>query len=244
MKKFSIAIVIILMVSAISCKNSSDKPTAKDQNPKSGSMELAQATSQGSATTPAAIPNPFKAPPSILPVTSTAPGMNPPHGQPNHRCDIPVGAPLNSPPKSSTSAPSATAPSNSPVQITTTPITSSQLNAPYQTTAAGMNPPHGQPNHRCDIAVGVPLDSPPGTGKTTPPASSQPTAPYQVTTSPSTASQPNSPIQITTTPLPAGQSNAPVQPTAPGMNPPHGQPNHRCDIPVGASLDSPPGTGK
>ena len=26
----------------------------------------------------------------------TAPGMNPPHGQPNHRCDIPVGAPLNS----------------------------------------------------------------------------------------------------------------------------------------------------
>jgi hypothetical protein len=28
----------------------------------------------------------------------TAPGMNPPHGQPNHRCDIAVGAPLNSKP--------------------------------------------------------------------------------------------------------------------------------------------------
>ncbi len=35
-------------------------------------------------------------------------------------------------------------------------------------TAPGMNPPHGQPGHRCDIAVGAPLDSPPGTGKTPP----------------------------------------------------------------------------
>ena len=28
----------------------------------------------------------------------TAPGMNPPHGQPGHRCDIAIGAPLNSKP--------------------------------------------------------------------------------------------------------------------------------------------------
>ncbi len=83
------------------------------------------------------------------------------------------------------------------------------------TTAPGMNPPHGQPNHRCDIAVGAPLDSPAGTGKTTP-----------------VASQQNVPGQTT------------IPPMAPGMNPPHGQPNHRCDIAVGAPLDSPPGTGK
>ena len=80
------------------------------------------------------------------------------------------------------------------------------------TIAPGMNPPHGQPGHRCDIAVGAPLDSPPGTGKT-----------------PLVASQQNVPAQ-TTTPT-----------TVPGMNPPHGQPGHRCDIPVGAPLDSPPG---
>ena len=30
--------------------------------------------------------------------TETPPGMNPPHGQPGHRCEIPVGAPLNSKP--------------------------------------------------------------------------------------------------------------------------------------------------
>lgn len=79
-------------------------------------------------------------------VQKTAPGMNPPHGQPNHRCDIAVGAPLNSPP-----GPTATKPS--PVTINAQP--------PVQT-APGMNPPHGQPNHRCDIAIGAPLNSPVG----------------------------------------------------------------------------------
>ena len=94
--------------------------------------------------------------------------------------------------------------------------------APEPTDAEGMNPPHGQPNHRCDIAVGVPLDSPPGTGKTLPAASGQ-----------------NMPLPTTITPTPTVAS-----PTDPGMNPPHGQPNHRCDIAVGTPLDSPPGTGK
>jgi len=77
----------------------------------------------------------------------TAAGMNPPHGQPNHRCDIPVGAPLNSKPQTATN-PAAT--------ISTTPSP-----ATAQATAPGMNPPHGQPNHRCDIAVGAPLNSKP-----------------------------------------------------------------------------------
>ena len=44
-----------------------------------------------------------------------------------------------------TAAPTATAPQ--PVQQSTT----------VAPTAPGMNPPHGQPGHRCDIAVGAPL---------------------------------------------------------------------------------------
>jgi hypothetical protein len=37
--------------------------------------------------------------PTVQPTTTaTAPGMNPAHGQPGHRCDIPVGQPLNSKP--------------------------------------------------------------------------------------------------------------------------------------------------
>jgi len=38
------------------------------------------------------------------------PGMNPPHGEPGHRCDIAVGAPLNSKPATVTTAPASIAP--------------------------------------------------------------------------------------------------------------------------------------
>lgn len=104
--------------------------------------------------------------------------LNPPHGQPNHRCDIAVGAPLNTPvgakpatpsqpsmlklqPQTQTT-PGQTLPQTAPVQTRaqTTPVKTVPQTTPSQT-AAGLNPPHGQPNHRCDIAVGAPLDSPP-----------------------------------------------------------------------------------
>ncbi|QHL88531.1 hypothetical protein GU926_14245 [Nibribacter ruber] len=75
--------------------------------------------------------------------------MNPPHGQMGHRCDIEVGAPLNSAPKATlpitTSTPVQAAPQ--PVQVTPQPVA----------TAPGMNPPHGQPGHSCSVAVGAPL---------------------------------------------------------------------------------------
>lgn len=80
---------------------------------------------------------------SIASEPVTAPGMNPPHGKPGHRCDIAVGAPLNSKPTSTT----APAPVITPVDNTVV--------------KPGTNPPHGKPGHRCDIAVGAPLDSKP-----------------------------------------------------------------------------------
>ncbi|MFT5254085.1 MAG: hypothetical protein ACI87N_003148 [Flavobacteriales bacterium] len=36
---------------------------------------------------------------------------------------------------------------------------SMQTTIDKQVTAKGMNPPHGEKNHRCDIAVGAPLNS-------------------------------------------------------------------------------------
>lgn len=83
-----------------------------------------------------------------------AAGMNPAHGQPSHRCDIPVGAPLNSPPASTASKP-VVQQQNQPVPTTSSVTTST----PVATTSTpeGMNPPHGQTNHRCDIAVGAAL---------------------------------------------------------------------------------------
>lgn len=71
-------------------------------------------------------------------------GANPPHGQPGHRCDIAVGAPLDG-----SSAVKAAPTQSSPVQI--------QSNSVMGKTGEGLNPPHGQPGHRCDIKVGDPL---------------------------------------------------------------------------------------
>ena len=77
-----------------------------------------------------------------------AKGMNPPHGQPNHRCDIAVGAPLNS--KAIVATPVAT--------VKTPEVTSTSTKI-VETTPSGtkLNPKHGDPGHRCDIAVGAPL---------------------------------------------------------------------------------------
>ena len=75
--------------------------------------------------------------------------INPAHGQPGHRCDIAVGAPLD-----------GSAKPNANVQANTQPVT---INATQNTTTTSnsdlkINPAHGQPGHRCDIAVGAPLD--------------------------------------------------------------------------------------
>lgn len=90
---------------------------------------------------------------------ATAPGMNPPHGQPGHRCDIPVGSPLSQPVKAGANTTTAT-PGQAPATITKFNPATATASAPVKT-APGMNPPHGQPGHRCDIAVGAPLNSAP-----------------------------------------------------------------------------------
>jgi hypothetical protein len=145
--------------------------------------------------------------------TATSAGLNPPHGQPGHRCDIPDGAPLNSAP-----ATAMAQPAQQPVTVKQIAPTMVPATAQAAPTAKGMNPPHGQPGHRCDIAVGAPLNSKPAPAPTT----AQP-----VTATPT--------IQPT-----IAQQPAAVTPTAPGMNPQHGQPGHRCDIAVGAPLNSAP----
>lgn len=162
--------------------------------------------------------------------------LNPEHGQPGHRCDIGVGEPLATPIQT-TGKVTETTPNVAlnpehgkpghrcdlgvgvPLDskpVTTAATTQSQptvINTAATKTAAGMNPAHGMPGHRCDIAVGAPLNSKPA---------AQPTA---------TVSQPM-PV------FPPIQDTSALVKTEPGMNPPHGQPGHRCDILVGAPLDS------
>ena len=71
-------------------------------------------------------------------------GLNPAHGEPGHRCDIAVGAPLNS------------APAAQPAVQATPPVQATPSAAPVAT-GAGLNPAHGQPGHDCSIPVGAPL---------------------------------------------------------------------------------------
>ena len=115
-----------------------------------------------SAIKPAANNNPVATTAPVIqtsttpaPTTSTtAPGLNPPHGKPGHRCDIAVGQPLNGAPAAKTTT--------SPI-VTTPTLPASPLQTTVSSTAPadGLNPAHGQPGHRCDIAVGKPLSSAP-----------------------------------------------------------------------------------
>ncbi|TDN88079.1 hypothetical protein DET49_10929 [Salegentibacter sp. 24] len=67
------------------------------------------------------------------------PDVNPPHGQPGHRCDMPVGASL-------------TEANNTQPEMTTSPIRVRQ-------DKPAKNPPHGEPFHDCSIPVGGDLKS-------------------------------------------------------------------------------------
>lgn len=67
------------------------------------------------------------------------PEVNPAHGLPGHRCDIPVGAPLNSAAKTQSTPEVAPSTTVSPVRLDQTPK---------------VNPPHGQPGHDCSVPVG------------------------------------------------------------------------------------------
>lgn len=81
--------------------------------------------------------------------SNTTAALNPAHGQPGHRCDIPVGAPLDgSAPTSTQVKPQAPTNNISPVRVNN-----------YGTTATPKkNPPHGQPGHDCTIPVGADLN--------------------------------------------------------------------------------------
>jgi hypothetical protein len=208
--KILISSLVISSILFISCKKELEP---QESTPASELVKLGLAQDTTKANSAVQTPAPAANPNTVMGATG---GVNPAHGQPGHRCDVAVGAPLNSPssqPTQQVTAQTQTTPTTA-VVTTTTP-------QPTTPTAKGMNPPHGQAGHRCDIAVGAPLN--PAAAKTT--------------TTQTTAAQPASGTvsqQVTVPPPPAGATNYSV--TAPGMNPPHGQEGHRCDIAVGAAL--------
>ena len=100
-----------------------------------------------------------------LPGLTAGVTLNPKHGQPGHRCDIAEGAPLNTAATNTTVQPNVSpilTPTLTPtVTPTVTPGTDPKkvlpALTPSTTSTGGLNPKHGEPGHRCDIAVGAPL---------------------------------------------------------------------------------------
>ncbi len=157
MKKIIIAACVAF--SFISCDNNNE--TTKPEVSTNGTSEKNESTTEENTIT-------------IEPVstnnteTSSTGKLNPPHGEPSHRCEIPVGAPLDSEPNKTVIDNSANNATNNSSSTTITPTfsnpnttnTTQSFSAPASgktTTAPGMNPPHGEPGHDCAIPVGAPL---------------------------------------------------------------------------------------
>jgi hypothetical protein len=109
--------------------------------------------------------------------------------------------------------------------------------------ASGLNPEHGMPGHRCEIAVGAPLSSAPAPGSTPEAESNTMTiTPGEIQGSSKitmpAAAQPatQQPSSIMTAPAAGTPAGAPTGSVAAGTNPAHGEPGHDCSIPVGAPL--------
>lgn len=91
--------------------------------------------------------------------SGTKPALNPAHGEPFHRCDIQVGAPIDSAPQAAPAQamPQAGATPNSfntnPISPSAAPTANVQATGPKP----ALNPAHGEPHHRCDLQVGQPL---------------------------------------------------------------------------------------
>lgn len=215
--KISLSVVVLSAIISISCK--------KELEPQESSTAI--------RTTETANPNKTATTTSVqqtitqpnTATQNTTAGLNPAHGQPGHRCDIAVGAPLNS--KAGTQ-PTQVNPSGQPIQIQNQAIATTQ---PVKT-AKGMNPPHGQPGHRCDIPVGAPLNSKPGTTTTTSKDNG-----LGMTVTPANVSSNGAITPQNNNNTPALLSTGNTATTAAGMNPAHGQPGHKCEIPVGSPLN-------
>lgn len=146
----TIVLVIILgSIMVTSCANEKNKSdNTVGESPIEMTIPEPTLSTQNYETAPTSTPSPI-----IPSSTPGSIGMNPAHGQPGHRCDIAVGAPLNSAPSTPASVPSITPPV---LGKASTPVPSA-VGSSATVTQPGMNPPHGQPGHDCAIAVGAPL---------------------------------------------------------------------------------------
>lgn len=138
-----------LLITFASCTGQQEETTDTATPAATGAQATAPAGSPEPTTTVSPAPVEVQAPAAG---TGAVSDPNPPHGQPGHRCEIPVGASLSGTPPSS--GPAGQMPATQPI---TMPQMSAQPTAGASSTPPGMNPPHGQPGHDCAVPVGSPL---------------------------------------------------------------------------------------
>lgn len=169
MNKAIILITTVVLGTMISCspaQKESKQVTVQEQNQVPETMLKADTSATISLVSDTVQATETPKEPAVVNTASTPPELNPPHGQPFHRCDIPVGSPLNSvaPTKSAQTKP--VTPVNrtgmAPTLENAARLNNQQVNNPAPTSVASgtppkLNPPHGQPFHRCDIPVGSAL---------------------------------------------------------------------------------------
>jgi hypothetical protein len=151
MKRNFFLFAIIVLFAAVSCSPAQKESQQQQSNPQQMNQmqisRLKQDASAVNATGTTATTSPAQ---SAAPAQgNTAVRLNPPHGQPGHICEIPVGSPLPTAPVRSNATINST-PGAAPVNPATAPTAASNVR---------LNPPHGQPGHICEIPVGSPLPS-------------------------------------------------------------------------------------
>ncbi len=157
MKKTVVAIAIVSVAFFAACNQGADSDQdTQDNQPATEASVQEDQSAQGISlsTTSGETIDPSAAPASGTAMTGgEGVKLNPPHGEPGHRCEIPVGAPLDSDPVNSNGMVQQQL-----IQDHAQPAAQPQ---PVQMPAGGqtarLNPPHGQPGHDCAVAVGAPL---------------------------------------------------------------------------------------
>ncbi len=160
MNKYFVLIAAVGMIIMISCTpaKKESKPVQVQQQNQVPQTILKSDTSATISSVPATATSKE---PTVVNASATPPELNPPHGQPFHRCDIAVGSPLNA---AAPAKPTATAirTGAAPTLENAARLNNSQANTPTvanaNATPPKLNPPHGQPFHRCEIPVGSPLN--------------------------------------------------------------------------------------
>lgn len=152
MNKYFILITSVVLSTMFSCspaqKESSPIQVQQQNQPQEIKLNADTSTSVVADTTSLSVP--------VQAATTVT--LNPPHGEPFHRCDIPVGSPLSDAPAKPAPTINRTGTGAGPTLENAARL-SNRTSSPAVTNANApkLNPPHGQPFHRCEIPVGSPL---------------------------------------------------------------------------------------